>query len=70
MVVFALSYSAVALLGIIVTRLVDGPWRRTSDFMLDVLFFMVWPLSLGLLAFAFLCGRIVAGPDRRRCDDD
>ena len=42
-----------ALLGY--SRLTGGPWIGTADFMLDLLFCVLWPLSLAVLLSSWLC---------------
>ena len=49
------AYALVAVALLAYSRVTGGPWIGLADFMLDILFCGLWPLSLVMLAFCGLC---------------
>ena len=49
------AYALVAVALLAYSRVTGGPWIGLADFMLDLVFCVVWPLSLSCLAFCWVC---------------
>lgn len=55
------AYALVAVALLVYSRITGGPYANAADFMLDLVFCVVWPLSLAMLAFCWLCDRLFLG---------
>jgi len=55
------AYALVAAALLAYSRITGGPYANAADFALDLLFCALWPLSLAVLAFCWLCDRLFWG---------
>lgn len=52
------AYALVAVALLAYSRITGGPYASAADFVLDLLFCALWPLSLAMLALCWLCDRL------------
>ena len=59
------AYALVAAVLLAYSRITGGPYVSALDFALDLLFCVLWPISLSMLALCWVCGRFWGFDDGR-----